>query len=211
MNTLRLSDEQKTEHVRYQNQFATLLYADDAIKELINTYKTRSDFSNTIFIITGDHRMPEIPIVDKLDRYHVPFIVYSPLLKRKATFNSISTHLDVAPTFVSFMKKYAGIETPTVTTWIGKGIDTTGSFSNTHSYALKQTKGDLVDYVEGQFWLNGNDVFRIEQDMSLTKINDEKKAAEMKAHFNAVKFRNENLIAGKPLIPDSVYKRFNQF
>jgi uncharacterized sulfatase len=175
---------------------------------MIASYRTRPDFNNTIFVITGDHRMPEIPMTSKLDRYHVPFIVYSPLLKRPSTFNSISTHLDVTPTFVSFLRNYAHIDAPLINNWIGKGIDTIGSFANTHSYALKQTKANLVDYVEGQYWLSEGKLFRIESDMSLTKSSDEKKTAEMRARFETVKQRNEKL-GTRSLIPDSVYKRVN--
>jgi cellulose synthase/poly-beta-1,6-N-acetylglucosamine synthase-like glycosyltransferase/phosphoglycerol transferase MdoB-like AlkP superfamily enzyme len=211
MNTLKLSAEEKTEHTRYQNQFATVLYADDAIKELMTAYSKRPDFTNTIFVITGDHRMPEIPISNKMDRYHVPFIVYSPLLKKAATFNSISTHLDITPTFVSFLRNYAQIKTPSINNWIGKGIDTIGSFANTHNYALKQTKANLVDYIEGRFWLSEDQLFEIQADMSLTKVTDDpKKAAEMKAHFQLLKQRSEQVIT-RSLIPDSVFRRFNQF
>ncbi len=65
-------------------QYASILFADDAIKGFINSYTKRADFNNTIFLITGDHRMPEIPMVSKIDRYHVPLLIYSPLLKRNS-------------------------------------------------------------------------------------------------------------------------------
>jgi phosphoglycerol transferase MdoB-like AlkP superfamily enzyme len=50
------------------------------LRGFFDAYSKRSDFNNTIFLITGDHRMPEIPMSDKIDRYHVPLIVYSPML-----------------------------------------------------------------------------------------------------------------------------------
>lgn len=206
---LKFPQEQISSLNRYKSQLTTVLYADDALRELFNTYRSRADYANTIFIITGDHRMPEIPISSKLDRYHVPFIIYSPLLKRTATFNSISTHLDIAPTLTSFLKNYAGIQIPSLNTWIGKGIDTAGSFSNTHNYALKQTKADLVDYIEGKYWLNEGQLYSIENNMELVKINDVEKAAAMKSRFEAIKRRNDKVNDGKAMVPDSIYRRFH--
>ena len=44
--------------------------------------------------------MPEIPMKTKIDRYHVPLIIYSPLLKQPAQFESISTHFDITPSVI---------------------------------------------------------------------------------------------------------------
>ncbi|MDQ2863719.1 MAG: LTA synthase family protein, partial [Bacteroidota bacterium] len=65
MNELQFTDAQKQEHRRYQDQYATILYADNAIRNFINEYKSLPDFANTIFVVTGDHRMPEIPMSTK--------------------------------------------------------------------------------------------------------------------------------------------------
>ena len=59
-----------------------MLYADASLKRLFERYRKRTDYDNTIFVITGDHRIPEIPLSTKIDRYHVPLIIYSPLLQK---------------------------------------------------------------------------------------------------------------------------------
>ncbi len=40
----------------YKNQYATILYMDNSIRDFINNYKNQPGFNNTIFIITGDHQ-----------------------------------------------------------------------------------------------------------------------------------------------------------
>ena len=48
----------------------------------MKVYAKRPEYNNTIFIITGDHRL--IPIVqkDKLCRFHVAVFNFSPMLKK---------------------------------------------------------------------------------------------------------------------------------
>ncbi|MEO5649122.1 MAG: LTA synthase family protein [Ginsengibacter sp.] len=104
MNQLKFSAETKASYRQYKRQYSTILFFDEALRTFINSYKQRSDFNNTIFVITGDHRMPEIPMISKMDSYHVPLLIFSPLLKRKATFSSVSSHFDIAPSLMAYLK-----------------------------------------------------------------------------------------------------------
>lgn len=202
MKQLRFTDEQKSSYRNYKRQYASILYADDALRDLIEQYRQKPEFSNTVFIITGDHRMPEIPMSNKLDRYHVPFIMYSPLLKRTATFSSISSHLDVVPTLLNWLKNY-DIKVPATATWMGTGIDTARNFRNIHTYPVIQTKFETVDFVMGNYWLSGEQLFKIEPNMDLTLTNDSKKANQLKSAFAQFRKRNSKLRKGVKLIPDS--------
>lgn len=165
-----------TTQLKYVNEYTqileTILYVDDAIKYFLQEFSKRPDFKNTIFIITGDHRLPEIPLATKLDRYHVPLIIYSPMLKKNARFASISTHFDVAPTIMAYLATNYQIQRPKYTHWLGDGLDTSTQFRNTHVYPFMMTKLQLVDFIAGNYWLNGNDAFKIDHQMNLEKIND---------------------------------------
>lgn len=95
----------KENGVRKQKQLVSVLNLDDAMKKFFEKYSKRPDFENTIFIITGDHSMPEITLQQKIDRYHVPLMIYSPLLKESKRFRSIVSHFDVAPSILAFTEK----------------------------------------------------------------------------------------------------------
>jgi lipoteichoic acid synthase len=41
--------------------------------------------------------MREIPKKGNITKYHVPLIVYSPMLKRGKTISSVSSHWDITP------------------------------------------------------------------------------------------------------------------
>ncbi|HSV11986.1 MAG TPA: LTA synthase family protein, partial [Hanamia sp.] len=161
MEQLKFSADKKNAYRVYEPQYASILFLDEAVRIFINNYKQRSDFKKTIFIITGDHRMPEIPMLTKIDRYHVPLIIYSPLLKRTAAFSSISSHFDIAPSLTAFLHDSYSFEKPTLESWIGSGLDTTRAFSNEHQYPLMQTKNDVIDFIQGLSHLNGNTTYSV--------------------------------------------------
>ena len=138
----------------------------------LHDHAKQSDFKNTIFIVTGDHRMPEIPMKTKIDRYHVPLIIYSPLLKQPAQFESISTHFDVTPSVIAMLKNRYHIETPSLVSWLGSGLDTSRAFRNIHAYPFMQTKTEIIDFIAENKMLNDDDLFRISSTMDLDFEND---------------------------------------
>ncbi|QJW92407.1 LTA synthase family protein [Spirosoma taeanense] len=206
--SLNLTEAQKQDRRKYSYQFASILYTDDALREFFAAYRKRPDFNRTIFLITGDHRMPEIPMTTKLDRYHVPLIVYSPLLKRRATFRSISTHFDIGPTLLAFLKNNYQLKTPSVASWQGTGIDTTRQFQNIHAYPLKMTKAELVDFVMGPYMLNQNSLYRINTNMNLEPVSESGQLNRLNATFEQFKRKNDRFMNGK-LVPDSLLTRYN--
>jgi cellulose synthase/poly-beta-1,6-N-acetylglucosamine synthase-like glycosyltransferase/phosphoglycerol transferase MdoB-like AlkP superfamily enzyme len=208
MDDLGFTEATKRQYRDYQYQYASILFMDDALRNFLTTYSKRTDFNNTIFLITGDHRMPEIPMASKIDRYHVPLIIYSPLLKRRATFSSVSTHFDITPSLLVWLRNDYHLHIPLSGSWMGSGLDTARSFRNIHASPLMQTKNDLVDFVMGEYLLNGNDLYRINSSMQLTAEPDDNKAANLRTGFQRFKQKNEKLLGGAPLIPDSLYQAY---
>ncbi len=205
---LNLTADQQQDRRNYNYQFASILYTDDALRAFFAAYRKRPDFDRTIFLITGDHRMPEIPMTTKLDRYHVPLIIYSPLLKRRATFRSISTHFDIAPTLLAFLKNNYNLKTPPVISWLGTGIDTTRQFQNVHAYPLKMTKAEMTDFVMGPYMLNQNTLYQINNNMNLESINEPSQLSRLKATFDQFKRKNDRFQNSK-LLPDSLLTKYN--
>jgi uncharacterized sulfatase len=204
MKQLQFTDAQKDEHRRYQNQYATILYADNAIRNFINAYQNSADFNNTIFIITGDHRMPEIPMVTKIDRYHVPLIIYSPLLKRSQKFEAMSTHFDIAPSMLQLLKHQYKLSVPTVANWMGSGLDTAHSFRNIHSYPFMQTKNDIADYVADDYMLHNDELYKISNNMGLDPVTDDIEKRKLQKAFAIFKQKNDGVVKNAVMLPDSL-------
>lgn len=208
MNSLKFDESRKQLYKKYKDQYASILYMDDAVQMFFKEYKKRPDYENTIFIITGDHRMPEIPMSTKIDRYHVPMIVYSPLLKRTAEFSSVSSHFDLPPTVLAYLKSNHKIKVPYINSWIGEGLDTGRNFRNLHRIPLMQNKTDILDFVIGEYHLNGNDLFRLNPGMDEERINDAAKKNHLLNEFNLFKKRNAVIVNGGKIIPDTLYKNY---
>ncbi len=208
MNKLGFDEAQRKEHNTYRDQYASIIYADEAIKYFLQEFAKLPSYKNTIFIITGDHRLPEIPISTKIDRYHVPLIIYSPMLKRTANISSISSQLDLAPTIMKFLQVNYKVKAPKLVTYVGTGLDTVKQFRNIHNYPLKQTVSDLIDYVSGEYFLNGKTLYVMGDNFSLQPVDDNAKMSQVVGEFDQYKSQNIQITKTLKLLPDTLYRKF---
>jgi len=153
---------------------SAILYTDDALREFFQEYRKRPEYSNTIFVITGDHALPELSLTHRtpLEKFHVPLIIFSPMLKGPALFESVSTHLDVTPSILALLARRYDIPTPEMTHWLGVGLDTAVTFRNTKTIALILNNKEIVNYLRGDYFFSSGRLFRVEQDLKLRRIED---------------------------------------
>jgi uncharacterized sulfatase len=153
--------------------------------------------------------MPEIPMSDKIDRYHVPLIIYSPMLQRTSQMSSVSTHFDISPTLLAYLHHNYKTKGPSLVSWIGQGLDTNRNFENLHNYPLMQTKTDIIDFISGEYHLNGNNLFKLNAELGEDPIHDDAKANQLKNAFDQFNKRNNQIITGNYIIPDSIYRHYS--
>jgi len=208
MNQLGFDEAQKERHRTYGKIYSTILYTDDALRFFFEQYAKLPAYHNTIFIITGDHRLPEIPMSTKIDRFHVPLIIFSPLLKRTAHIQSISSQLDITPSLVAFLRKNYNIDAPSAVSWVGTGLDTDPSFRNVHKNPLKHTKTNLIDFISGMYFIDQDILFSIGKHMDLEPVQDEGKRNQLIAEFDQYKALNDRFTRELKLIPDSLYEQY---
>ena len=161
----------KEEIEKYKDIYAALMYSDASLNEFFTEYSKLPEFENTIFLITGDHRLIPIPQKNKLSRFHVPFYIYSPLLKENKQFNSISSHWDVAPSLYSFLVKNYQMNYPDKVAWMGKGIDTSSEFRNHKIIPLMRYKGKLNDMLFKNYFYSDGELFEIDKNLNRVKID----------------------------------------
>ena len=82
----------------------TLFYADWAIGQFMKEARQQPWFDNTIFFFTADHTLGAYRKGNTLDKFHIPFVIYSPKHIKQGSNNAISSHLDVLPTIVDLLK-----------------------------------------------------------------------------------------------------------
>ncbi|SFT49711.1 uncharacterized sulfatase [Algoriphagus locisalis] len=200
-NYLNLSEAKKAEYRNYQDIYMTLLYADDAVKDFINSYSRKPEFANTIFVFTGDHRLPEIPMASRLDRFHVPLIIYSPLIKRPSYFKGLVSHFEVTPSLLAFLNSQVGIEIPQQEIWMGQVLDTSRVFQSQIAMPLMRNKNQLMEYLDGEYFLSDDQLFVISDGLNIDPIEDQNIKNKLRGEFEDFKNKNNYIIQTRKLLP----------
>ena len=195
------SDEKKKKFLAYSTVFQSLLYTDQSLKIFFENYSKRDDFSNTIFILTGDHRIIPIPQQTKIDRFHVPLIIYSSMLKKTGTINSVSSHLDITPTLLSLLHNRYEMVLPDSVHWLGSALDTTVEFRSKKQVALMRSKGEISDYLNENYFLSDNQLFKLTTTLSLVSENESDVLSESIRRLEKYKQINNYVTKGNKLMP----------
>jgi hypothetical protein len=191
----------------YKVYLKSILFTDDALKEFFEEYQKKEEYQNTIFILTGDHPMTEIPIQNSLKRFHVPLLIYSPLLKKGKKYNSIVSHLDIYETILSYLSKNYEFQSPSLSSSLGFSLDTTAS-NTEKSIAFMNDNRDIIDYFSGSYFLSENYIYKVNNVFSLTEIqSDTIKNLMIKALKTFNKINLYTSLKNK-IIPDSSYCKY---
>jgi phosphoglycerol transferase MdoB-like AlkP superfamily enzyme len=200
-NRLRLSTAKIQEYMAYENIYMTILYADDALKLFFEKYQQRPEFANTIFVITGDHRLPEIPMTSRLDRFHVPLLIYSPLLKRTEYFKGVSSHYEITPSLLAFLEKQNLVSLPEEVIWQGQVLDTAQTFQSHIAMPLMRNKNQLMEYIHGEYLLSDGQVFLISDGLNIEPVDDGRILNKLNGEFEEFKNKNRYMVQTRKLMP----------
>ena len=186
-----IKNSNNPEVTKNKDAFRTLMYADDAIRLLINEYSKRADYANTIFVITGDHRMIPVNHKNEIDRYHVPLLVYSPQLNANKIFKSVCSHADIPSTITTYLKEQYQLNFPDSVHWLGKGLTFKTNFSSDKHLAIMRNKGQIVDYVFGKYFITDGALQNLEDNMIQTQNRDIKETQKVEGFIQKFKQINE--------------------
>jgi uncharacterized sulfatase len=201
LDQIGVAQDRKDAYRANRHIYSSILYTDDALGRFFEEAKKNPAYQNTVFILTGDHRLPEIPMDTRITRYHVPLIIFSPLLKAPARIKSVSSHFDLTPSLLAFLSHNYGVKTPSAVTWLGSGLDMEPSFRNIHAFPLKQTKTNLVDFVSGTWFLNQNTLYAMSDGMEIEPADDAVALTQLQAQFAAFRAANDQFARSLTLVP----------
>jgi len=96
------------EDVSEDAQYQIVAFADDAIRQFMEDAQSQDWYSNTIFVLLGDHgkiigsQAYEMP----LSYNHIPFIIYSPAFEdAPQRFEQLGGQIDVFPTLMGLLNR----------------------------------------------------------------------------------------------------------
>ena len=179
----------------------TYMFSDDCIKDFFDKYAKRPEYKNTIFFITGDHHIGSFPSTCGIDDYHVPLIVYSPMLKGPKKFYSVNSHNNIAPTISALiMNNYPNLKNrPAEVAWMGGVMDTSVQFRNIQSMPFMEWSREMKDYIYKDYYLSGNQLYKLTPDLLEVKVKNDSVKNHMINLLNNFKIIN-NLVCTKDLL-----------
>lgn len=183
------------------NVFATLLYTDNALKYLFDEYKKQPNYDNTIFIVTGDHRLIPIPQRNNLSRFHVPLIMYSPMLKKTRKMSALNSHFDVTPTLLALLEAKYELKTPKKFAWMGGALDMNEEYRSIKDIPLMRNKNELKEFVDGEKLFSDGTVYDIDENMDLGSSFGGSKGESKLKSFKAM---NAYVTTNDKIIPDDM-------
>jgi arylsulfatase A-like enzyme len=183
LDALGVPQAQREPYRQQQDIYASILHTDDALRSWFQRMAARPEWKNTVVVVTGDHRLPEIPMATRLERYHVPLIVYSPLLRQPRRIKALSSHFDIAPSVLALLSHRYGMPMPQRVHWMGNGLDVQPQWRNLHHLPLKQTKTELSDYVSGEYYLAQGELMSLQDGLVATPDDHAEMAQVLRAEF----------------------------
>jgi phosphoglycerol transferase MdoB-like AlkP superfamily enzyme len=204
LKILDIKEKSKTFDQQYSKELATVLYFDESLRHFFNEFGKLSSFNNTIFIITGDHRMPEIPISTQIDRFHVPLVIFSPLLNKSEKFSSITTHFDITPSLLALLNGKKYISRPAVASWIGHGLDNSVSFRSLNNYPFMRNVNEILDLLSAGNFLSNQTLYQIYPDLNIEPVEMTDLQQQLREELDNFMRKNNFACRNNKLIPDSL-------
>ena len=169
----------------------SIFFSEDALKDFISAVKTKKEYENTIFIITGDHGI-DYPISNKpLERYKVPLVIYSNLLTKNASFNGYCSHIDIAPSILALLEGNFGFQLPKEKHWLGHGLDTSHTFRNSKKIPLAVYSDHLAQYMSGNYIKYTDRIVKFDSALNISEVTDQQIVDRIKSEFDTYLFMNE--------------------
>ena len=171
-NSNGVSNKEKNNINKYINNFACYLYMDECVNRLINSYKEMGKYDNTIFVITGDHRMGMLNTGNVLRSFNVPLLIHSPLLKQNKQMEAVVSHYDITPTINAYLSNNYDYKVDDYCHWLGTSLDTVKEFRSKVNQAFMLNNRDVVDYLHDEYFLCRKRLYKIDNNLRLTSVDN---------------------------------------
>ena len=202
MKTIQVRSDIKKTLKECKKVLTTFMFADDCLKTFFKNYAKRKDFANTIFFITGDHHIGSFPSTCSIDDYHVPLIVYSPMLKAPKKFYAVNSHNNLAPTISALLlNNYKLPYQPKDVHWVADVMDTCASFRNTQSMPFMSWNREIGDYIYHEYMLSNDELYKLTPDLLLDKIQNDSIKNHITHLLNNYKIINSYVCDNNKIFP----------
>jgi len=189
LETIDINNQGTEFYNNRQLQFSSVLYTDDAIRKLLNEYSKRPQYANTIFFILGDHHL-QMHDFNPIEKYHVPLIIYSPMLNTSRKFPAVSSVADLTPTIAAMMKNNFQLQIPKKTHWLGNPLDTLLNFRSKNFVPFMRINRNIDELLWNEFFYSEGRLFIIDEHLDLIPFDDSKKLKSLEKQLTNFRVLN---------------------
>ncbi|MBK8955287.1 MAG: LTA synthase family protein [Saprospiraceae bacterium] len=198
--------ELKKHFTQCAKYYTALLNVDDALKMYLTDFAKRKDYCNTVFIITGDHAITEIPIPNSIKKYHVPLLLYSPLLQHPRTFHEVCSHLDLYETLVPWLQKQYGLRVPRFSSALSTGFKFDTGFQIEKVIPLMTDNRRIDDFFyNGMYLSEGNRMFKVGRNFELEEYYNNKTFHFLQRKLECYRAASVVATEDEMLLPTKIY------
>lgn len=204
-----LPDEEREKKKDIAGYLAATLYGDDAVKHFIKKYIEYHEEQDYIFVITGDHSL-NLNRENPLDAFHVPLIIWSPMLTKSARFEAVVSHNDIAPSLNALLRDNFNLTTPKEIHWVGDELDMSKSFRcDLKTCFLRYTRSIYDGIYENYYYTfekNNKKAYLIKENLELEEIDNKSLINEIDAKFKSLVYvdnyvYSNNKVTKNPIFP----------
>ena len=191
-----------------RSKLASMTYADEALKELMEDYyRFKPEFKNTIFVITGNREMRSKLQSERIAATRVPLLIYSPMAKKPATFKNLVSHADIAPALLWLLDKAYGMNMPTFVAWTGKNLNPAGQGPG-KQIPIYNDDGTIESLILGDYLFSDNELYKFGEDGFWYQNKNKGMEERLYQLLTEIRLRNEYLITENKIMPgeNSIFK-----
>ncbi len=164
----------------HKKELSTFIMFDEQLRSFFKEYSKREDFKKTIFVITGDHKSILFQYRNNLDKYYVPLIIYSPLLKGPKEFGAVVSHFDITPAISKLLSDKYALKMPLFTQYLGSDLDTSSGFSANERLFFMRNSRVVNEYMYKNKFIAGDKLYEVNDLLQLTPLQDDALRDKMK-------------------------------
>lgn len=201
----KLNDNNKRFMEHNLELFASYAYVDDALHSFFEAEKKSKGYGNTIYIITGSHQNRNLPSQNPLERYRVPLIIHSPLVKKPKVMQSMVSHADIAPSIIALLDNSYALQVPSKVAWLGDNSIVKIESKNDREIPLYRGANKIQDYIYGSYFIADGYVMKLNNDLSFNETEvTQDSVALVRDKFKYSKSVNTYVTQNDKLIPKNL-------
>ena len=179
---------------------AKLIYADEQLGKFIKRLKHSKIYKNSIIVITGTRNDPTLDGSAPLEKYRVPLIISSPLLKMEGEFFNPTSHYDLSASLLRLLANNFNQDLDANQAWLSQGLLAKGD----KQIPLYKSSGRQLGFVSDSIAVYQNTFYSLQHTEQPKEVPFRKAFGELLKKSNEFEAIAKYAMQENKVLPDSI-------